>query len=112
MNEAVDAWATERPRLVGLAYRILGTVGDADDVVQDVGLTWLTVDHASIVNPAAFLTTLVSRRSIDRLRSAAVARTTYATRHVARSLARIASLGSSRTSCVGVRIRRCTDPYS
>jgi RNA polymerase sigma-70 factor, ECF subfamily len=77
LPDHADAWVAERPRLVGLAYRILGTVGDADDVVQDAGLTWLTVDHASIANPAAFLTTLVSRRAIDRLRSAAVARTTY-----------------------------------
>ena len=70
-------WADERPRLVGLAYRILGTMSDADDVVQDVGLAWLTVDHPTVRNPEGFLTTMVSRRAIDRLRSSAAKRTTY-----------------------------------
>src|SRR6478752_4523935 len=58
----------ERPRLTGLAYRLLGSLADAEDVVQDAWLRWMAADRAAIVNPPAWLTTVVSRRGLDRLR--------------------------------------------
>lgn len=67
----------ERPRLFGLAYRMLGSVADADDVVQDAWLRWQGAEHASIDNPAGFLTTVTSRLAIDRLRSAQRRRESY-----------------------------------
>lgn len=63
-----DVFATERPRLVGLAYRMLGSVADAEDVVQDVWLRWDSTDRPAIERPAAWLTTVTTRRAIDRLR--------------------------------------------
>lgn len=63
------AFAAERPRLVGLAYRMLGSVADAEDVVQDVWLRWDAADRAAIERPAAWLTTVTTRRAIDRLRA-------------------------------------------
>ncbi|MEZ5134259.1 MAG: sigma factor [Acidimicrobiales bacterium] len=58
----------ERPRLVGLAYRMLGSVADAEDVVQEAWLRWAAVDPATIESPPAWLTTVVSRLSLDQLR--------------------------------------------
>ncbi len=58
----------ERPRLVGLAYRMLGSVADAEDVVQEAWLRWAAVDPATIDSPPAWLTTVVSRLSLDQLR--------------------------------------------
>ncbi|MEO6122777.1 MAG: RNA polymerase sigma factor SigJ [Ilumatobacteraceae bacterium] len=62
-------FTTERPRLVGLAYRLLGSISDAEDVVQEAWVRWNRADHPSIENPAAWLTTVTSRLGLDRLRA-------------------------------------------
>jgi RNA polymerase sigma-70 factor, ECF subfamily len=54
-----------RPRLLGLAYRILGSRADAEDAVQDTFLKWSTAERAEIDNPAAWLTTVCTRRCLD-----------------------------------------------
>src|SRR3954466_14877106 len=59
----------ERARLTGLAYRLLGSVSDAEDIVQDGWLRWQAADRSSIESPPAWLTTVVSRLGIDRLRA-------------------------------------------
>jgi RNA polymerase sigma factor (sigma-70 family) len=59
-----------RPRLLGLAYRILGSRSDAEDVVQDTFLRWQDADATSIASPGAWLTTACTRRAIDMLRAA------------------------------------------
>jgi RNA polymerase sigma-70 factor, ECF subfamily len=71
------AFEAERPRLAALAYRMLGTPDDADDVVQDAWLRWAAADHDAIVEPAAWLTTVTTRIAIDRLRSARRRREVY-----------------------------------
>jgi RNA polymerase sigma factor (sigma-70 family) len=58
----------QRRRLVSLAYRMLGSRAEAEDVVQDAWLKWHTSDSAALREPAAWLTTVVTRLSIDRLR--------------------------------------------
>jgi RNA polymerase sigma-70 factor (ECF subfamily) len=75
--DAVEVFERERPRLVGLAYRLLGSLADAEDVVQDAWIRWNRVDHSSIERPAAWLTTTVSRLGLDRLRSRRRAQTAY-----------------------------------
>ncbi|MDY7104244.1 MAG: RNA polymerase sigma factor SigJ [Actinomycetota bacterium] len=70
-------FTAERARLVGIAYRMLGDAAEAEDVVQDTWLKWTDVDHGSLDQPAAYLTTIVTRLTIDRLRSARVRRETY-----------------------------------
>lgn len=67
-----------RPHLVAVAYRLTGTVADAEDVVQDAWLRWEAHRETVIDDLAAWLTTVVSRLSLDRLRSAARRRETYA----------------------------------
>ncbi len=69
MVDVVDVFEAERPRLLGLAYRLLGSLADAEDVVQDVWLRWASVDQETIERPAAWLTTVTSRLGIDRLRA-------------------------------------------
>jgi len=66
-----------RPRLFGLAYRMTGSVGDAEDACQDAWLRWQRVDHASVDNAEAYLVRTVTRIAIDRLRSAQHRRETY-----------------------------------
>ena len=69
MTGRIDAAAyeDERPRLVGLAYRMLGTWADAEDVVQDV---WLRAQAAEgVERPAAWLTTVTTRACLDRIRA-------------------------------------------
>ncbi|MFL5862224.1 MAG: RNA polymerase sigma factor SigJ [Solirubrobacteraceae bacterium] len=67
----------ERPRLLGIAYRLLGSMWDAEDVVADAMVRWLRTDRSQVRDPAAFLTTVVSRLALDQLRSARVTRETY-----------------------------------
>jgi RNA polymerase sigma-70 factor (ECF subfamily) len=77
---AVDAAASFdplRPRLVRVAYRMLGSVADAEDVAQDAYLRWHGTDRAAIREPEAFLRRVVTRLCIDQLRSARVRREEY-----------------------------------
>jgi RNA polymerase sigma-70 factor, ECF subfamily len=66
-----------RPRIRGLAYRMLGTFADADDVVQDTWLRWHAAGGAHIANAEAWLVTAATRLCLDRLRSAARTREIY-----------------------------------
>lgn len=78
--ESVGSFEVERPRLRALAYRMLGSMADADDVVQETWLRWnrLGVDGRAVVErPAAWLTTATSRLALDRLKSAQHQRETY-----------------------------------
>ena len=66
-----------RPRLFGIAYRMLGVRADAEDVLQDAWLRWREADHASLQSAEAWLVTVVTRLSIDRLRAAKSQRELY-----------------------------------
>ncbi|HEJ8054933.1 TPA: RNA polymerase sigma factor SigJ [Serratia marcescens] len=68
---------SRRSFLIGLAYRILGSLADAEDAVQDTYIKWLNADRHSILNPAAWLTTVCTRRCLDLLRAAQQARVDY-----------------------------------
>jgi RNA polymerase sigma-70 factor (ECF subfamily) len=66
-----------RPRLLGLAYRILGSRVDAEDAVQDCFLKWSAADRDAIDNPDGWLTTICTRRCLDLLRAAHRSRVDY-----------------------------------
>lgn len=66
----------ERPRLLRLGYRMLGSVAEADDVVQDAWLRWARAETA-VDTPAAYLTRIVTRLCLDRMKSARARRETY-----------------------------------
>lgn len=77
VDEAVSDFMRLRPRLFGIAYRMLGSRGEAEDVVQDVWLRWQGTDRGVIRNPAAFLVTITTRVAINLLESARFRRETY-----------------------------------
>ena len=66
-----------RPRLVRLAYRMLGSIADAEDIVQEAWLRWLATDRPSVREPVAFLRTIVTRLCLNELKSARRRRETY-----------------------------------
>lgn len=72
-----DIFAAERARLFGIAYRMLGSRADAEDVLQDAWLRWQEADTESLRSTQAWLTTIVTRLSIDRMRSAKALREVY-----------------------------------
>ncbi len=74
---AADAFTAARPRLMALAYRMLGSIGDAEDAVQETFIRWHRADKAAIRTPAAWLTTACTRICIDRLRKAKAERAAY-----------------------------------
>lgn len=77
LEQATAVFTSVRPRLFGIAYRMLGTATDAEDLVQEVWLRWQTCDRSAVVNPAAFLATAATRLAINELQSARVRRETY-----------------------------------
>ena len=74
---AADEFAAERPRLFGIAYRMLGSRADAEDVLQDAWLRWRESEKEELRSTQAWLTTIVTRLAIDRLRSAKARREVY-----------------------------------
>ena len=75
--EDLQAFERARPRLLGLAYRILGSRADADDAVQDCFLKWREADRQAIEQPAAWLSTACTRRCLDLLRAPHRSRVDY-----------------------------------
>jgi RNA polymerase sigma-70 factor (ECF subfamily) len=76
-HERTRVFQDQRPMLFGIAYRMLGTVADAEDVVQDAWLRWAGADTGSVADPRAYLVTVTTRLAIDRLRRAAARRESY-----------------------------------
>ncbi len=66
-----------RPKLLRVAYRMLGSVADAEDVVQDAFLRWMDTDRETVREPEAFLRRIVTRLCLDQLKSARRRRETY-----------------------------------
>lgn len=63
--------------LMGLAYRLLGTTAEAEDVVQETYLSWSSADQETLLNPEAWLTTVCTRKALDHLKSAKKKRVNY-----------------------------------
>src|SRR5919112_3926991 len=76
-SAAEATFARDRSLLVGVAYRMLGSVSDAEDVVQEAWLRWARVDTATVHDPRAFLVRTVTRLAIDRLRRIQARRENY-----------------------------------
>jgi RNA polymerase sigma-70 factor (ECF subfamily) len=78
MDTATDTFDRLRPRLFGIAYRMLGLRADAEDIVQEAWLRWHGRGATQAHTPEAWLVTVVTRLSIDRLRGAIAERERYA----------------------------------
>ena len=77
VSDAVSRFAPHRDRLFGVAYRMTGSVADAEDCVQESFVRWQRTDVAHISNDEAYLVRVVTRLAIDRQRAAARRRETY-----------------------------------
>jgi RNA polymerase sigma-70 factor (ECF subfamily) len=77
MSMDQDVFSTDRPLLFSIAYRMLGSASDAEDVLQDAWLRYRSADASSIRSPRAFATTIVTRLCLDRLKSARATREQY-----------------------------------
>ncbi|MET9760425.1 RNA polymerase sigma factor SigJ [Streptomyces sp. NPDC006372] len=77
LDAAADAFERLRPRLFGIAYRVLGSVSEAEDVVQDVWVRWQGADRSAVLDPGAFLARITTRLAVNVARSARVRRETY-----------------------------------
>ncbi|ADG77623.1 RNA polymerase, sigma-24 subunit, ECF subfamily OS=Tsukamurella paurometabola (strain ATCC 8368 /DSM / CCUG 35730 / CIP 100753 / JCM 10117 / KCTC 9821/ NBRC 16120 / NCIMB 702349 / NCTC 13040) OX=521096 GN=Tpau_0990 PE=3 SV=1 [Tsukamurella paurometabola] len=76
-DTALDAFTRARPRLFGIAYRILGSAPDAEDVVQDTWLRWSGRDRTDVRDPEAFLVVTATRLALTQAQSAHVRREAY-----------------------------------
>jgi RNA polymerase sigma-70 factor (ECF subfamily) len=77
METRAEVFASARPMLFSIAYRMLGSVMDAEDLVQDAYLRWENAPETEVRSPRAYLTTIVTRRAINQLRAARTKRETY-----------------------------------
>ena len=75
--DITNTFQTHRPRLFALAYRLLGSRSDAEDIVQDAWLRWQGADTAGINDPEGWLVTATTRLGLDRLRARRNARVDY-----------------------------------
>lgn len=73
----LDVFNTDRALLFSIAYRMLGSASDAEDVIQDAWVRYRGADRSSIRSPKAFATTIVTRLCLDRLKSAQATREEY-----------------------------------
>jgi len=77
METRADLFASARTMLISIAYRMLGSVMDAEDLVQEAWLRWEKAPETEVRSPRAYLTTIVTRLAINQLRSARTRRETY-----------------------------------
>jgi RNA polymerase sigma factor (sigma-70 family) len=77
LPEVTRLFEAQRPRLLRLAYRMLSSVAEAQDVVQDAWLRWQRADVSEVHNAPAFLNRVVTRLCLDAMKSARVRRETY-----------------------------------
>jgi RNA polymerase sigma-70 factor, ECF subfamily len=76
-RDAAATFDPLRPNLIRIAYRMLGSVADAEDVVQEAFLRWFDADRTAVREPEAYLRRVVTRLCLDQLKSARHRRETY-----------------------------------
>jgi RNA polymerase sigma-70 factor (TIGR02957 family) len=72
-----DTWSEHRSLLFTIAYEMLGSVADAEDVLQESYIRWSAVDHATVEHPRAYLVRLVTRQALNQMRTVKARREEY-----------------------------------
>ena len=75
--DEAETFEALRPKLTRIAYRMLGSLAEAEDIVQDAFLRWRRADRDEVAHPAAFLSRIVTRLCLDQLKSARARRESY-----------------------------------
>ena len=106
LDDAVTEFGRVRPRLLGIAYRILGNWTEAEDIIQDAWLRWQTYDRSRVVNSTAFLVTTTTRLALNAAQSARVRRESYVGRWLPESVdtGDDPTLGAERTEALELGI--------
>jgi RNA polymerase sigma-70 factor (ECF subfamily) len=76
-GDGTQVFEMHRRALIGLAYRMIGSRAEAEDVVQDAFLRWHAIDHTAVEEPRRYLSTIVTRLCLDRMKSAQAQREVY-----------------------------------
>ncbi len=76
-EDGLSQFISARPRLFGIAYRMLGSAAEAEDILQDVWLRWQAADRNAVLDPPAFLATITTRLAINLAQSARLRRESY-----------------------------------
>lgn len=103
----LDVFEQLRPRLFGIAYRMLGDAHEAEDLVQECYLRWHEADHASIIAPEGWLVTVMTRLAIDRLHRAETERLSYVGHWLPEPIA--TGFDAQRAGAPDVRVERESD---
>ncbi|MEP2718583.1 sigma-70 family RNA polymerase sigma factor [Pseudophaeobacter sp.] len=77
INSETEVFLQLRPRLIAVAYRMLGSVADSEDILQEAYLRWQRVDHDTVLDPTGYLVRVTTRLCLDQLKSARVRREAY-----------------------------------
>lgn len=77
LDQATRDFLAARPQLFGIAYRVLGSAAEAEDIVQEAWMRWQKADRTDVIEPAAFLATITTRLAINAAQSARVRRESY-----------------------------------
>ena len=76
-SHVIDVFETHRPKLIGLTYRITGSMAESEDIVQETFMKWQNADHTKINSAQAWLTKIATRMALDYMKSAKVQRVSY-----------------------------------
>lgn len=77
LEKATRDFVAARPQLFGIAYRVLGSAAEAEDILQEAWVKWQQGNRAEVIEPAAYLTTMTTRLALNTARSARVRREKY-----------------------------------
>lgn len=106
LDDALAAFEAVRGRLFGIAYRMLGSASEAEDIVQEAWLRWQGTDRSVVLEPPAFLATTTTRLAINALQSARARRETYVGPWLPEPVDTSAdpTLGAERAEALGVAV--------
>jgi RNA polymerase sigma-70 factor (ECF subfamily) len=106
LDRALVLFADSRPRMFGIAYRMLGSVAEAEDIVQEAWVRWQQTDRSVVRNPGGFLTTMTTRLAINTAESARMRREQYVGPWLPEPVDTSADplLGAERAEAIGVAV--------